>query len=83
MLDMNFLLIFACMFCRQAAVARAVIEDKKHELVSLLLRSDGGHEYSKKMEELVAAARLRRESLVIECVPVLIFPPIVPYTLLV
>jgi hypothetical protein len=67
------------MFCRQAAVARAAIEDKKHELVSLLLRSDGGQEYSKKMQELVAAARLRRESLVIECVvPVLIFFPYSP-----
>jgi hypothetical protein len=75
--------VLTCMFCSQAAVARAAIEDKKHELVSLLLRSDGGQEYSKKMQELVAAARLRRESLVIECVPVLIFSPIVPYTLLV
>jgi hypothetical protein len=76
MLDMNFLLIFTCMFCRQAAVARAAIEDKKHELVSLLLRSDGGQEYSKKMHELVAAARLRRESLVIECVPAVADPEI-------
>jgi hypothetical protein len=58
---------------RQAALARSEIQDKKLELISLLLRADGGKEYTKKMEELAALARRHRESLVLEYVPVFFF----------
>jgi hypothetical protein len=58
--------------CRQATAAREAIADKKLELVSLLLRGDGG-EYKKKMEELAVIARQHRESLIQEYVPLLFF----------
>ncbi|XP_071681042.1 uncharacterized protein [Lolium perenne] len=57
----------------QAGAARNAIQDKKLELVSLLLRPDSGDEYKNKMKELVDVARRHRESLVLECVPVFFF----------
>ena len=40
--------------CRQQWVSRRVVEEKKVELVSSLLRPDGGQEYKQKMEEFAA-----------------------------
>ncbi|KAK1698320.1 hypothetical protein QYE76_015017 [Lolium multiflorum] len=50
----------------QAEAARRAIQDKKLELVSLLLRPDSGDEYKEKMKELADVARRHRESLVLE-----------------
>ena len=54
---------------RQHAAARSVIEQKKDDLVSSLLRPNGGEEYKMKMEEFAGAVRNHRASLLLECVP--------------
>ena len=51
---------------RQHAAARSAIEEKKDDLVSSLLRPDGGEEYKKQMEGFAAALRSHRASLLLE-----------------
>ena len=55
--------------CRQQEVSRSAVEAKKVDLVSSLLRPDGGQEYKKKMEEFAVAVRHHGQSLLLECVP--------------